>query len=177
MNAWHAIDSSRVKGEDFVALIEISKGSKQKYELDKDTGFLILDRTLHTSTIYPANYGFIPRTLADDGDPMDVLVLCSEAILPMTLVRCYPIGVIVMNDGGKQDEKIIAIPYSDPAYNEYSDISQLPRHVFAEMEHFFMVYKELENKSTAVQSVMGRSSAVEIVNTSITSYDRWKSNR
>ena len=123
MNIWHDIDSSRIKPEDFMVVIEIPKGSKAKYELDKQTGILKLDRILHTSTHYPANYGFIPRTYADDMDPLDVLVLCSEQIYPMTLIRCYPIGVITMLDNGHNDEKIIAIPYSDPTYNEYKDIS------------------------------------------------------
>ena len=117
-----------------------------EYELDKETGFIILDRILYTSTHYPANYGFIPRTYADDGDPLDVLLICAEAIEPMTLVRAYPIGVIKMIDNGKYDEKIIAIPFSDPNYNMYTDIDQLPRHIFEEMKHFFTVYKQLENK-------------------------------
>lgn len=100
-NIWHDIDPKRITPEDFIAVIEISKGSKKKYELDKATGYIILDRILYTSTHYPANYGFIPRTYADDKDPLDVLVLCSEALEPMSLVRCYPIGVIVRQDGGK----------------------------------------------------------------------------
>ena len=99
MNIWHDIDRKRITPENFVAVIEISKGSKQKYELDKKTGLLILDRILYTSTHYPANYGFIPHTLAADGDPLDVLVLCSESLLPLSLVNVYPIGVITMDDG------------------------------------------------------------------------------
>ena len=134
MNIWHNIEPSRIKGRDFIAVIEITKGSKQKYELDKTTGLLILDRILYTSTHYPANYGFIPRTLAGDGDPMDVLVLCSEPLNSLSLVRCYPIGVITMNDGGKPDEKIIAIPFSDPMYNCYRSITELPQHIFQEMQ-------------------------------------------
>ena len=99
MNLWHDISPERMQPEDFLAVIEIEKGSKNKYEMDKDTGMLRLDRILYTSTHYPANYGFIPRTWADDGDPLDVLVLCSESIRPMSLVRCFPIGVITMEDG------------------------------------------------------------------------------
>ena len=132
-NIWHDISPSRIQPEDFVAVIEIPKGSKKKYELDKETGLIILDRVLHTSTHYPANYGFIPRTYGDDGDPLDVLVLCSEEIDPLTLVRCYPIGYISMLDGGKNDEKIIAIPFSDPTYNPYHDLMDLPPHLFDEM--------------------------------------------
>ena len=124
MNIWHDIAPSRVKPEDFWAVIEIEKGSKNKYELDKETGMLRLDRILYTSTHYPANYGFIPRTWAEDGDPLDVLVLCSESIRPLSLVRCFPIGVISMEDGGSQDEKIIAIPFEDPTYHLYTDISE-----------------------------------------------------
>ena len=109
-NIWHDISLERIKPEDFVAVVEISKGSKKKYELDKETGMIILDRILYTSTHYPANYGFIPKTYGDDKDPLDVLVLCSESIEPLTLVRCYPIGVMSMIDNGMKDEKVIAIP-------------------------------------------------------------------
>ena len=120
-NIWHDISPKRISPEDFISVIEIPKGSKKKYELDKETGLIILDRILYTSTHYPANYGFIPRTLGDDGDPLDILLLCSETLEPLTLVRCYPIGLIKMLDGGRSDEKIIAIPYNDPTYNQYND--------------------------------------------------------
>ncbi len=115
MNIWHDLDPGRIGPEDFLAVIEIEKGSKKKYELDKETGMLILDRILYTSTHYPANYGFIPRTYAEDRDPLDVLVLCSEPIQPLTLVRVYPIGVITMTDSGYADEKIIALPFDTEA--------------------------------------------------------------
>ena len=170
MNIWHDISPKRIQAEDFIAVIEIPKGSKKKYELDKETGLLILDRILYTSTHYPANYGFIPRTFAEDGDPLDVLVLCSESIEPLTLVRCYPIGVIRMLDNGKPDEKIIAIPFNDPSYNLYKDISDLPKHVFDEMRHFFTVYKALENKQTAVDEEQGREEAVRVVRECIDYY-------
>ena len=170
MNIWHDIDSKRITRKDFEAVIEISKGSKMKYELDKETGLLKLDRVLHTSTHYPANYGFIPKTFADDNDPLDVLVLCSEQIEPMALVRCYPIGVISMMDGGHADDKIIAIPFGDPTYNEYKDISQLPKHIFNEMTHFFKVYKMLENKDTVIDEAKGDLSAVEIIEDAIEGY-------
>lgn len=172
MNIWHDIAEERIKSTDFMCYIEIQKGSKSKYELDKSTGVLRLDRVLYTSTVYPASYGFIPRTLADDGDPLDVLVLCSEPILPATLVQCYPIGVINMMDDGKMDEKIIAIPFKEPTYNIYDDISQLPRHIFEEMRHFFEVYKALEHKTTAVKEVMGRDSALAIIQNSIDNYKK-----
>ena len=171
MNIWHDIDPKRIQAENFMCYIEIQKGSKSKYELDKETGVLRLDRVLYTSTVYPASYGFIPRTLADDGDPLDVLVLCSEPILPATLVQCYPIGVINMVDDGKMDEKVIAIPFREPMYNIYKDISQLPHHIFDEMMHFFEVYTVLEHKKTSVKEIMGRDSAVRVVHKSIDLYN------
>ncbi|MBQ8725769.1 MAG: inorganic diphosphatase [Clostridia bacterium] len=170
MNIWHDIQASRINPDDFVAVIEIQKGSKQKYELDKKTGLLILDRILYTSTHYPANYGFIPHTLAADGDPLDVLVLCSESLLPMSLVKVYPIGVITMEDNGDADEKIIAIPFTDPNYNTYKSLDALPKHVFDEMQHFFSVYKQLEGKNTAVHTVQGRAEAVNIIKESLIRY-------
>lgn len=163
MNIWHDISPKRIRKDRFYAVIEIQKGGKNKYELDKETGMLKLDRVLFTSTHYPANYGFIPRTYGDDRDPLDVLVLCSEPIAPMTLVRCYPIGVIRMLDQGRLDDKIICIPFSDPTYNEYSDINELPKHVFEEMSHFFQVYKALEGKQTAAGEVQDRAVAVEVI--------------
>lgn len=164
MNIWHDISPKRINVDDFIAVIEITKGGKAKYELDKDTGLLRLDRVLYTSTVYPANYGFIPRTYASDGDPLDVLVLCSENILPLSEVRVYPIGVIIMDDGGKKDEKIIAIPFDDPTYNSYQDIAQLPAHIFEEMRHFFTVYKGLEQgKKTKIGEVEGPTEARAII--------------
>ena len=171
-NIWHDISPKRITPEDFICVIEISKGSKKKYELDKETGFIILDRILYTSTHYPANYGFIPRTYGDDGDPLDVLLICAESIEPMTLVRAYPIGVISMIDNGKNDEKIIAIPFGDPTYNGYYDIHELPTHVFDEMMHFFEVYKALEHKKTTVKEICHRDEAVDIINKCIANYER-----
>lgn len=170
VNIWHDISPKRITPEEFIAVVEISKGSKKKYELDKETGLIILDRILHTSTHYPANYGFIPRTFGDDLDPLDVLVLCSEPLEPLTLVRCYPIGMITMMDSGRNDEKIIAIPVSDPTYNSYRDIKELPGHIFEEMQHFFRVYKNLEGKDTVVDEVRGREDAVKTIAAAIDSY-------
>ena len=164
MNIWHDMAPEKVTPDAFPAVIEITKGSKNKYELDKSTGLLRLDRILYTSTHYPANYGFIPLTYADDdGDPLDVLVLCSECIRPLSLVECYPIGVISMEDSGSLDEKIIAIPFQDPTYNTYQDISELPNHVASEIRHFFRVYKSLEGKETIVSDVLGREEAIKII--------------
>ena len=169
-NIWHDISPKRINPQDFVCVVEISKGSKKKYELDKETGFIMLDRILYTSTHYPANYGFIPRTYGDDQDPLDVLLLCSESLEPLTLVRAYPIGVISMIDNGRNDEKIIAIPFSDPTYNHYDSIDQLPSHIFEEMRHFFKVYKNLEGKETAVNEVAGRDVAVKVIDDAINNY-------
>ena len=171
MNLWHDIAPARVRPEDFFAVIEIEKGSKNKYEMDKETGALRLDRILYTSTHYPANYGFIPRTWADDGDPLDVLVLCSECIRPLSLVECYPIGVISMEDSGSLDEKIIAIPYGDPTYMSYTDVNELPKHIFDELMHFFSVYKQLERgKHTEVKAIGGPIEAIGIIEKAMENY-------
>ena len=170
MNIWHDFSPEKITSESFYAVIEITKGSKIKYELDKSTGLLKLDRILYTSTHYPANYGFIPLTYADDDDPLDVLLICSEAIVPLTLVQCYPIGVIKMVDGGRLDEKIIAVPFTDPYYNNAQTIYDLPSHVFDEMRHFFSVYKTLENKDTVVDEIGSRDEAMAIIAKAIENY-------
>lgn len=170
MNIWHDMSNRRISPEKYFGVIEISKGSKTKYEIDKETGLLMVDRVLYTSTHYPANYGFIPRTYADDGDPLDILVLCTESIIPMTLIECYPIGVIKMLDNGHLDEKIISIPFGDPTYANIKDITDVPEHVFNEMKHFFSIYKALENKETIVDDVAGRDEAIKIVASAIESY-------
>ena len=169
-NIWHDISPKRITPDDFICVIEISKGSKKKYELDKETGYIILDRILYTSTHYPANYGFIPRTYGDDNDPLDVLLICAEALEPMSLVRAYPIGVITMIDNGHKDEKIIAIPFNDPNYNQFKSLNDLPTHIFDEMRHFFSVYKSLERKDTAVDEVMDKDAAKKIIAESIDNY-------
>jgi inorganic pyrophosphatase len=170
MNIWHDISPKRINPKDFICVIEISKGSKKKYEMDKETGLIILDRILYTATHYPANYGFIPRTYGDDGDPLDVLLLCAERLEPMSLVRAYPIGVVRMVDDGRNDVKIIAIPFNDPNYNMYTEIDQLPKHIFDEMRHFFTVYKNLENKETVVDEVKGKDAALRIIEEAISHY-------
>lgn len=174
MNIWHDIDQSKIREDDFYAVIEISKGSKNKYELDKDTGLIMLDRILYTSTHYPANYGFIPLTYANDLDPLDVLVLCSEALVPVSLVRCYPIGVIRMIDGKYDDDKIIAIPYNDPNMNHYKTLDDVPKHMISEIEHFFMVYKNLEHKSTTGFKLEGKKQAMDIIHQTLQDYQKSK---
>ena len=145
-NAWHDFDSERIKKDRFWAFIEIPKGSKNKYELDKETGLVKLDRVLSTSVQYPANYGFIPKTYASDDDPLDVLVLCQEAVPQSVIIEVKPIGVMLMEDGGHLDEKIIAVPLKDMVYSSFDNLEELPVHLTIEMEHFFNVYKTFEEK-------------------------------
>lgn len=170
MNIWKDIDKELIKKDEFIACIEISKGSKMKYELEKNTGKLILDRVLYTSTHYPQNYGFIPRTYADDNDPLDVLVMCQEPIVPLCLVRCYPIGVVEMIDSNKNDEKIIAICKDDPSLNCYHDISEIPVHILDEIKHFFKVYKQLEGKTTTITNILGKDAAIVSIEKAIKAY-------
>ncbi|MCH3976128.1 MAG: inorganic diphosphatase [Bacilli bacterium] len=170
MNIWHDVRPERVTPEEFVAVVEINKGSKNKYELDKETGRLKLDRVLYTSTHYPQNYGFIPLTYAEDNDPLDVLIICSEPIIPLTIVRCRPIGIIRMIDRGENDEKIIAVAIDDPSYRDIYNIDQLPRHLFEEIRHFFQVYKSLEGKETVVHHIQGRDLAIEVITKALAYY-------
>ncbi len=170
MNIWHDISPKRIRPDDFVCCIEIPKGCKNKYEVDKETGMLLLDRILFTSTHYPANYGFIPRTYASDDDPLDVLVICSEPINSMSLVRCYPIGYIAMDDEGAEDVKIIAIPYHDPTWNYFKECSELPTHIIDEIKHFFKVYKQVEGKTMTVHELHSAEEAKEVIRQSIDDY-------
>ena len=171
MIIWHDIDNDRITKDQFIACIEIPKGSKKKYELDKETGLIILDRILYTSTHYPANYGFIPRTYSQDKDPLDVLVLCDEPFDPLVLVRCKPIGVVKMIDEEAADEKIISVCVNDPSMSGYNDISELPPHILDEIKHFFIVYKQLENKTTFVTEIDGVDEAKRVIQASIDAYN------
>ena len=172
MNPWKDIDTSRVTPEEFIAYIEIEKGSKNKYELDKDTGLLRLDRILSTSTQYPHNYGFIPKTYAEDNDPLDVLLITSEPIVPMTLVRGRPIGMIDMIDQGLRDAKILAVCPDDPFYKEYTDIGELPDHIVQEITYFFETYKVLEGKQTRVPGLRDKDEALKVIKEAIDNYHR-----
>ena len=171
MNIWKQISKERISADEFVASIEISKGSKMKYELDKETGRLILDRVLYTSTHYPENYGFIPRTYAGDDDPLDVLVMCQEPIMPLCLVRCYPIGVIKMFDSKMEHEKVICVCKDDPSLSVYQDISDLPQHLLDEICHFFKVYKQLEGKKTSITRILGRKEANKVIQKAIDRFE------
>ncbi len=167
MNIWKDISKERINPEDFIACIEIEQGSKNKYELDKETGLIILDRVLYTSTHYPMNYGFIPRTYAGDNDPLDVFVLCSQPIRQNSLVRCYPIGMVKMIDREEDDEKIIAIPFGDPQWHDIKDLDELPHHIMTELKHFLEVYKQLENKKVVIQEIGDRHKAIKCIQDSI----------
>lgn len=170
---WKNIPLGKPEGR-FNAIIEIPKGSKAKYEFDRDTGLIFLDRILYTATYYPANYGFIPRTKSRDGDPLDVLVLCQESLLPKTLVHVKAIGIVKMTDQKKTDEKIIAVPLRDPTYSSYKEVSQLPAHFLEEIKHFFRVYKQLEGKKTVVRKILGRREAVKAIRESAERFKKEK---
>jgi len=162
-HAWHDLPLGERIEEHFNAVIEIPKGSKMKYELDKDTGLLRVDRILYSAVHYPTNYGFLPRTYCEDGDPLDVLVLGQEAVVPLCVMRARAIGVIAMSDDKGRDDKIIAVHVDDPEYEPYRDIAELPRHRLKELERFFLDYKALENKVVNVEDLKGRARAEDIV--------------
>ena len=157
--------------EDYVpAVIEIPRGSKLKYEIDKTTGLIMLDRVLYSSVHYPANYGFIPQTHADDDDPLDILVLMQEPVVPLTIVRARAVGGLKMRDDKGDDDKIIAVAVDDPAFNHYTEASQLPPHVMIELERFFRDYKVLEQKSTEVNELYGRAAALDVMRRALDGY-------
>jgi inorganic pyrophosphatase len=171
-NPWHDVSPGDDIEKSFLSIIEIPKGSKNKYELDKETGLLIADRVLYSSVHYPANYGFIPQTYCDDGDPLDVLVLCQEPITSLCIVECLAIGVITMSDEKGQDDKIIAVHAHDPAYNTYHDISALPPHIIKELQRFFEDYKVLEHKEVVIDTLRGRVDSLNVINTAVDLYNR-----
>jgi inorganic pyrophosphatase len=168
---WHDLpnhpDSAH---ERFNVVIEIPKGSKVKYELDKPSGLLRVDRVLYSSVIYPANYGFVPRTYCDDGDPLDVLVLGNEPVMPLTIMEARAIGVMHMLDQGKKDDKLIAVHVNDPGFSDYVDVSELPRHVLKEIGRFFTDYKALEQKMVEVEQFEGREIANGVLRESLSLY-------
>ena len=170
-NLLHSVPITRIHPDHFLACIEIPAHSKNKYEFDEESGALMLDRILYTSTHYPHNYGFIPKTWGLDNDPVDVLVICSEPIVPMALVRCHPIGLMRMVDGGESDEKIIAVCENDPFYSDYKNINELPAHVADEIRHFFTHYKSLEGKKkTEIEGFAGPEEAKQVIERAIARY-------
>jgi len=167
---WHDVTPGDRLPAEFVAVIEISIGSKVKYELDKDTGLLRLDRILYSAVHYPANYGFIPQTLAEDDDPLDVLVLCQEELTPLTLVQARAIGVMTMLDSGKRDHKILAVAVHDPEYNSFREASDLPPHRLALLRRFFQDYKSLEGKAVEVDDFQPAKAALPIIEDALQRY-------
>ncbi|WP_426490114.1 inorganic diphosphatase [Hymenobacter sp. 102] len=170
-NPWHDVERGEDAPKVVNGIIEIPKGSKGKYELDKDSGLLKLDRVLFSAVHYPAAYGFIPKTYCDDKDPLDILVLCSVDIVPMCLVEAKVIGVMQMIDQDEEDDKIIAVAANDVSVNHYNDIADLPPHTLLEMQRFFEDYKALEHKQVTVERFMGREDAYRIIEDSIKLYE------
>ena len=171
MNIWHDIDPALITPDRFMAVIEIKRGGKNKYEMDKATGLLRLDRVLYTSTHYPANYGFIPQTYCEDNDPLDILVLGQEPIVPLSIMRARPIGVMKMIDCGEADDKIIAIHEDDPEYNVFTDIAQLPPHILKMLQRFFEDYKVLEKKQVTIEKFLGPDEAKKLIEEARDAYE------
>ncbi|MEO9954538.1 inorganic diphosphatase [Nonlabens sp.] len=171
-HAWHDVSYGADAPGNVTGIIEIPKNTRAKYELDKESGMLILDRVIYSSMYYPTNYGFIPQTYCDDNDPLDILVLSQIEIVPMCLVECKVIGVMQMLDGGEMDDKIIAVAANDMSVAHFNDIEELPEFWKKEMRNFFQDYKKLENKEVKVDEFQGREKALEIVNQSIVDYKK-----
>ena len=170
MHAWHDVTPGEELPNRFTAVVEIPMGSSVKYELDKETGMLRLDRILYSAVFYPANYGFIPQTLAEDDDPLDVLVLCQEAVAPLTLVKARAIGLMTMVDAGKQDHKILAVAMDDPEYASFNEAAELPAHRLTMLRRFFQDYKKLEGKAVEVDELQASSFALPVIEQALTRY-------
>ena len=170
-NPWHSVSYGEEAPNVVSAIIEIPKGSKAKYELDKESGMLKLDRVLFSSIHYPANYGFIPKTYCDDKDPLDILVICSVDVQPMCLIDAKVIGVMQMIDNNEEDDKIIAVANNDMSVRHINDISELPPHTLLEVRRFFEDYKKLEMKEVVVEQFLGREAAYQIIQQSIELYN------
>lgn len=169
---WHDVPIGEKAPEEFNVIVEIPEGSKVKYELDKETGMLLVDRVLHSSVVYPDNYGFIPRTLGDDDDPLDMLVLMQEPVQPLSVLQVRPIGMMPMVDDGENDEKIICVHLEDPAFNSYEHYEQLPKHITQELQRFFQDYKKLEDKEVQVGEFSGPEEAIEAVRHAMDLYEK-----
>lgn len=170
LHPWHGADAGKLVPEHVNAMIEIPQGSRTKYEIDKETGLLRLDRVIYSSFHYPVNYGFIPQTLGHDGDPLDILVLCSQPIQPLCLVQATVIGNMQMIDSGEKDDKIIAVAAKDPSVNHISSIKEMPRHFINELRNYFEQYKVLENKQVQIEEFQSKEIAYQIIQESIDLY-------
>ena len=169
-HAWHDVTPGERLPRQFATVIEIPMGSSVKYELDKETGLLKLDRVLYSAVYYPANYGFIPQTLAEDADPLDALVLCQEAVAPLTLVSARAIGLMTMIDSGKKDHKVLAVAVNDPEYDGFQEASELPSHRLAMLRRFFQDYKTLEGKAVEVDEFQPAAAALPVIEDALTRY-------
>jgi inorganic pyrophosphatase len=170
LHPWHDVTPGEHLPHEFNTLVEIPMGSSVKYELDKQTGLLRLDRVLYSAVYYPANYGFIPQTYAEDDDPLDVLVLCQEAVAPMTLVTARVIGLMTMIDSGKRDHKILAVAVGDPEFNSFREARELPVHRLTMLRRFFQDYKQLEGKSVAVDEIQSAELALPVIEDALQRY-------
>jgi len=170
MHAWHDVTPGQSLPSEFIAVVEIPMGSSVKYELDKETGMLRLDRILYSAVYYPANYGFIPQTYAEDDDPLDVLVLCQEPVAPLTLVAARAIGIMTMMDGGKRDHKVLAVAIKDPEYSGFKEAAELPSHRLTMLRRFFQDYKTLEGKAVEVDKMEPAAAAYPVIEAALTRY-------
>jgi len=170
VHPWHDVTPGEAIPLEFNAVIEIPFGSSVKYELDKDSGLIRLDRILYSAVYYPANYGFIPQTLAEDDDPLDVLVLCQETVVPLTLLHARTIGIMTMIDAGKKDHKIIAVATNDPEFNSYREAAEMPPHRLSMLRRFFQDYKQLEGKAVEVDEIQPAKVAFPIIEDALSRY-------
>ena len=170
MHSWHDVTPGENLPREFMAVVEIPMGSSVKYELDKETGLLKLDRILYSAVYYPANYAFIPQTLAEDDDPLDVLVFCQEPVVPLTIIQARTVGLMTMIDGGKKDHKIIAVASKDPEFNSYTDAQEMPPHRLMMLRRFFQDYKHLEGKAVEVDALQPAAATLNIIEESLARY-------